>query len=206
MSRPLVIALVGIDGAGKTTQAEHLARALTATGIPATRCSNPGGRVRLGRIARRLGRQDADDLLGRGGALAVESTVRWGAILWGLLRTLPLGRTAVMDRYSYCQFVSVRVRGGHCEGLIRFVYRLLPDPDVVCWLVLSPESAMARIDGRGTDTEELGHLRALAREYLTLPEAAGFRRVDAEAPPDQVHEALRALVLPETRPGPGPAP
>jgi hypothetical protein len=41
---PRVIALVGIDGSGKTTQAHRLAATLTAQGTPATYWQNAAGR------------------------------------------------------------------------------------------------------------------------------------------------------------------
>ena len=62
-----VVALVGIDGSGKTTQAMRLAAALCAAGVPARYGRNAGGRRFLGRVARKLGRDDAVSLLGQPG-------------------------------------------------------------------------------------------------------------------------------------------
>src|SRR3954463_5139597 len=75
------IALVGIDGSGKTTQAHRLADELSAEGLQAAYRRNAGGRRWFGRIAGWVGKRDAEDLLGRRAMLAVESVLRWFAIL-----------------------------------------------------------------------------------------------------------------------------
>src|SRR5918993_5899854 len=83
---PRTVALIGIDGSGKTTQAHRLADDLAAAGLPTSYRRNAGGRHWFGRLATALGRQDADDLLGRRTMLVVESLLRWLAILRTLLR------------------------------------------------------------------------------------------------------------------------
>src|SRR5687767_4020676 len=84
--RPLrTVALVGIDGSGKTTQAHQLAAVLAAQGLPATYRRNAGGRRWFGRLATALGRRDGEHLLGRKTMLLVESVLRWLAILRTLL-------------------------------------------------------------------------------------------------------------------------
>src|SRR5215218_4957840 len=102
-----VIALVGIDGSGKTTQAVRLTEALRASGLRVRYGPNPGGRRWMARASRRLAGTDPDRLLGRRGLLAVESALRWLAIARSLLTANLTGRISVMDRYSVCQRVSV---------------------------------------------------------------------------------------------------
>lgn len=214
--RPPVIALVGIDGAGKTSQAAALATWLSAQGVPAAHCRNPGGRVALSRLSRRLGRADAVDLLGRRGFVAAEATLRGLAIGRSLLRAWWGRRAAVMDRYTFCQYAAMRARGDVGERWVRAAYRLFPAPDLVCVLRVAPRRAQERIAARGTDTEELAYLRALDRAYRHLPEAAGFTVVDADADQATVFRALTqavaglvparpALPAPRAEAGPRPA-
>lgn len=188
------MALVGIDGSGKTTQGRRLADTLTGLGIPATYWQNAGGRRWFGRLARRLGRRDAQRLLGRDGMLLAESVLRWLAIARALARSRLTGRVAVMDRYAVCQYASIRTHGGgpRWERLARFAYRVFPPPDVTFLLAVTPDEAYRRIEARGTDHESLDYLSAGVAAYRSVPEFAGFVLVDANRPPDEVAAAILA--------------
>jgi dTMP kinase len=185
------VALVGIDGSGKTTQAHRLAGAL---GVPYRR--NAGGRRWFGRLAVALGRRDAEDLLGRRLMLFVESVLRWLAILRTLLRRTVTGGTVVMDRYAVCQYASLRAHGARpaAERRARLVYRLFPRPDITVLLAVDPAVAYERVESRGYDHEEISYLRAAAAAYRDLPEYPGFVVVDANGTPDEVAARLRAAV------------
>ncbi|GGJ90854.1 hypothetical protein GCM10010123_20860 [Pilimelia anulata] len=208
---------MGIDGAGKSSHAAALADWLRDRGVPATHCRNPGGRVALGRLGQRLGRLDAVDLLGRGGFVAAEATLRGLAIARSLLRARLTRRAAVMDRYTYCQYAAMRARGDRGGRLVRAGYALFPAPDLVCFLSVSPPAAHRRITARGLDTEELAYLRALDAAYRELPEATRFRVIPADgampevlaALTDAVADLLPAPRRPADRPGtrrPAPRP
>ncbi|MEU8072668.1 MULTISPECIES: dTMP kinase [unclassified Micromonospora] len=210
-ARPRIVALIGIDGSGKTTQAHRLAQALTAAGIPATYHRNAGGRRWLGRLAQRVGRPDAQRLVGRGGLLAVESVLRWLAIALALLSCLVTGRTAVMDRWSACQYASIRAHGGQrWERWARAGYRIFPAPQVTFLLTVDPAEAFRRIERRGTDHESMAWLTAADAAYRALPEYGGFVVVDGNGPPEDVARRIRAHLsewLPgDPSAGPGPAP
>ncbi|MBM0228313.1 MULTISPECIES: dTMP kinase [Micromonospora] len=210
-ARLRTVALIGIDGSGKTTQAHRLAEALSAAGHPATYHRNAGGRRWLGRLAHRVGRPDAQRLVGRNGMLAIESALRWLAIALALLSCLITGRTAVMDRYSACQYASIRAHGGQrWERLARAGYRLFPAPRVTFLLTVDPAEAYRRIERRGTDHESMRWLTAAATAYRTLPEYPSFVVVDAGDSPEEVSRRIRAHLtewLPATPPAdPGTAP
>lgn len=191
-ARLRAVALIGIDGSGKTTQAHRLADALTASGRPATYHRNAGGRRWLGRVAQRLGRPDAQRLVGRRGLLVMESALRWLAIATALLSRLVTGRVAVMDRYSVCQYVSIRAHGGHrWERLARLGYRIFPAPQVTFLLAVDPAEAYRRIERRGTDHESIGYLAAADHAYRTLPEYPTFVLVDAGRSPDEVSRQIQ---------------
>ncbi|WBB66782.1 dTMP kinase [Micromonospora sp. WMMD812] len=191
-SRLRTVALIGIDGSGKTTQAHRLADALSAAGRPATYHRNAGGRRWLGRLAQQLGRPDAQRLVGRDGLLAVESVLRWLAIAAALLSCLLTGRTAVMDRYAACQYASIRAHGGHrWERLARAGYRVFPRPQVTFLLAVDPAEAYRRIERRGTDHETMGWLTAADTAYRALPEYPTFVLVDAGRPAEEVSQQIQ---------------
>ncbi len=191
-----MIALVGVDGSGKSTQARALARRLTARGTPARYFENAGGRPLWNRLARAIGRRDGAALFGRTGYPAVEATVRALAmgrtVLWSRLT----GRTAVLDRWTYCQYVIMTARGDRGHRLVWAAYALFPRPTMVCFLATSPAVAQRRVLARGIDTEELAHLRALDAAYRALPEFETFVVVDGDDGPDRVATALDRVVSP----------
>ncbi|MDM4720465.1 thymidylate kinase [Micromonospora sp. WMMA1363] len=192
-ARLRTVALIGIDGSGKTTQAHRLADALTAAGCPATYHRNAGGRRFLGRVAQRLGRSDAQRLLGRSGLLIAESVLRWLAIAAALASSLLTGRVAVMDRYSACQYASIRAHGGRrWEWLARLGYRPFPRPQVTFLLAVNPAEAYRRIERRGTDHESMRYLTAADHAYRTLPECHTFVVVDAGRPAEELSRQIRA--------------
>jgi dTMP kinase len=192
------VALVGIDGSGKTTQAHLLADTLVARGLPAAYRRNAGGRHWFGRLAVRLGRRDAEDLLGRRPMLFVESLLRWLAILRTLLRRAVTRELTVMDRYAVCQYASLRARGAGraAERRARLAYRFFPPPDVTVLLAVDPAVAHQRIEARGYDHEDPAYLEAAAAAYRSLPEYPGFVVIDANGSLAEVAGRLRTVLEP----------
>ncbi|MGH3711848.1 MAG: dTMP kinase [Micromonosporaceae bacterium] len=199
MPRSEIITLVGVDGAGKSTQARLLAGWLRDQGVRAAYFENPGGRPVLTRLAKRLGRADAVALLGPRGFLIVEATVRWVMLFRALLWSRLSRQVAVMDRYTYCQYAMTRARGVAGESLVRKLYAGFPLPDRRFFLDVPPELAQQRVTARGKDHEELSYLRALQAAYHTLPEYADFTVVDGSGSTEAVAAELHRLLEPERR-------
>lgn len=175
-----------------------MAQALTEAGTQARYWQNAGGRRWFGRLAVRLGRRDAEDLLGSNGLLLVESILRWLAIGRAVVCSALTGRVGVMDRYAVCQYASVRTHGGGrwWESLIRAAYRLFPAPQITFMLAVSPDEAHRRIERRATDSESHDYLKAADAAYRSLPEWQSFIVIDGNRPPDVVFKAIREY-LPE---------
>ncbi|MDO9353171.1 MAG: hypothetical protein Q7T55_05720 [Solirubrobacteraceae bacterium] len=195
MSRPLSIAIVGIDGSGKTTQAKRLADWLRAEGVPARYFENPGGRPVTDWVARRLRRADTAALLGEHGRLAVETAVRAIALGRTAAWSRATGQVAVMDRCAPCQYALVHARGLPGERVVRAVLGPLGLPDLLIQLVVDEAAAQDRIELRGYDREHLHDLQAFAAAYRALPEHTRFVLVDGNGPADEVQRRLRAEVV-----------
>lgn len=194
------VALVGIDGSGKTTQAHLLATTLADRGLPASYRRNAGGRRWFGRLASAVGRRDGEHLLGRKGMLLVESVLRWLSIVRTLLRRKVTGEVAVMDRYAVCQYASIRAHAksvrpeklNRAERRARLAYRIFPRPDVTFLLAVDPAVAYDRIERRGYDHEEMSYLHAASAAYRALPEYPEFVVIDANGTPEETSAALLA--------------
>jgi len=192
--RPLRIALIGIDGAGKTTAARRLAARLAARGLRVKLRRNAGGRRTLDNLARSWG-GTAEGLLGRRGLSRFETLVRGAA----LLRTavgFPPADVEIHDRYLYCQAALARARGHGPGLLLGLLGRIVPRPDLVLYLEVAPERALARIGRRGADVENLADLRAYAAAYRQLGEFGSFRVIDANGSQQDIQRQIDAA-LPE---------
>lgn len=186
-----IIAIVGVDGAGKSTQAAGLAADLRAGGRKARSFENPGGRPLVNAIAHRLGRPDGRALLGPNLIVVIETIIRCVAIARALAWSRATGGIPIMDRYAYCQYAMVRSRGDRGERFARFILGWCPPPDLTCVLMLPADVAQRRVEERGKDHEELTHLLRFAQAYRSLPEWPTFHVVDAAGDSGEVRAALR---------------
>lgn len=194
VARPKIIAVVGVDGSGKTSQARRLAARLEQSGVPARYFENAGGRPTIARFAQRFGRADGIDLLGRGGYLTYEATVRFLALTRALLWSRVSGEVAVMDRFAYCQYAMMRARGHRGERAVRILYAVFGRPDLTCYFAVPPVQAQQRVEQRGRDSEELDYLASLDAAYRSLPEYRDWTVVDATGSVDEVEAELGRIV------------
>jgi dTMP kinase len=192
--RARLIAVVGVDGSGKSTQAKLLARTLVGEGVRARYFENAGGRPVLDWIAHRLGKENGRALIGPRGVVATETFVRRLAIARSLRWARRTGGVAVMDRYAVCQYAVMRARGDGGEPRVRAKFRRFPQPDIVVFFAVPPADAVERVALRGKDREELAHLVAYDAAYRALPEFATFEVLDASRSIDEVQAELRRIV------------
>ncbi|ADD42039.1 dTMP kinase [Stackebrandtia nassauensis] len=185
-TRQATIALVGIDGAGKTTQARWLKRWLTQLGHPVRYRMVASGRRVLGNTARRLGRPDSVALLGPGMAIRAETLLRYWNLTVG-----NGGGILIADRYAVCQYARTRVVYPRLEPWARRLLGRVPPPDLTLYLDVAPETAHLRVKTRGIDEEPVDSLAAMDSAYRSLPEFASFAIVDANRDPEEIAETIR---------------
>ncbi|WP_309080638.1 AAA family ATPase [Zhihengliuella sp.] len=200
LRRKLTVAVVGIDGAGKTTAASHLAADAADAGWPAQFIKNPSGRRWLSRLQARLGITVPARLLD-----GLETAVRTGTVLRSTASAERFAGLTVMDRHLACQSVLREVRGLPAGRWLPALHRVLArragtgrrfgGPDVVVLLDVDPVTALERITARGEDSERLEHLRAAREAYLRRAEAEGWTVIDAIREAPEVLRDLRRAVL-----------
>ncbi|GLZ77311.1 thymidylate kinase [Actinorhabdospora filicis] len=190
----MLIAVIGIDGAGKTSQAHDLAGWLRAWDWPVRYVPNqtllPVRRA-LDRIAVEDGLRDHTELLDADTMRLLAAGARLAQLHDALSDPAPV---TVVDRYTYCQYAAARVLGAGNEDVLRRLNRELPTPGLVLYLDIEPEEARRRIKLRGVDDESLEFLEGFRDAYRSLPEYGGFTHIDANGGFDDVQARLREAV------------
>jgi len=207
MAKGLFIALEGVEGAGKSTQAALLSQWMDAAGIPHTLAREPGG-TPVGEAIRGI-------VLDRGALTMPPETELFlilaarAAFVRSVVRpALDRGEVVVADRFDFStlayqgfgrglDLVEVRRANSLATGGLK--------PDLVLVLDLPVATGLARKGGgaQGDRIEREGEpfLGRVREGYLALArDEAGARLLDASGPPEKLRTEIRR-VLGEAFPG-----
>lgn len=210
--RPRVVALSGIDGSGKSSQARLLGEALERLGYEAAVEWTPFGQNawldRIGGPVKRLlsrsrcflaAEPEHETGLERtpGTALRERSAAvnqLWSTVvafanalsqLQTIARHTRRGRIVVYDRYALDSTVQLRFRygtSGRFSAQRSLIGLLAPKPIAAFYLEIPPETSLDRKDDRWT----LADLEAQARLYREEYERRGAVRLDGLRPRDEL--------------------
>jgi len=195
------ITLEGGEGAGKTTQATRLARALSAGGTPVLRTREPGGAPGAERIRQLL-------LAGSGFDAVAEAMLHFAARREHVVRTvwpaLAAGITVICDRFTD----STLAYQGAGQGLERAVWERLRDlaldgfaPDLTLMLDIPVGTGRARAARRGASDRyerlHAGFHERVRAAFLAIASAEPDRCVviDAAREPDAVFADVWRAVM-----------
>lgn len=181
----MIIVLVGIDGAGKSTAGRLLAQQLNAADYPAAFRRNESGRRSLAAWCGRSGLHPPEAALD-----AVETVLRCANVLISHARARTGPGVVVMDRYLHCQLALRRARGLRVGRLLPFLLTVLPTPDVVFYFDVPVDVAHARITGRAVDTETIEHLQRFDDAYQGLDAFPSFIVLDASRSAEELVEDM----------------
>ena len=178
-TRGLLVALEGIDGAGKTTLARPLAAALRRRGLSVHLRYEPSD-ARLGAIAQSVSRTDP-------WTGAVYFTVDRHVARPALERALARFDVVLTDRsfYSTLAYQGSALRPQDRVRIAELERAATREPDRVLLLDLPPHDALARLGRRRTargPLEEQRVLARVARAYRRLAREGGWTVLDSRAP------------------------
>ena len=205
MKKNIFIAIEGIDGSGKSTQAKNIAKRLEAEGHKIYLTFEPTD-MRIGKMIRSIlgGKEKADEKV----IAALFVADRLDHILHetnGILKKLAEGYTVITDRYY---FSSYAYHGAHMD--IDWVIQSnkmaanILKPTVNLFIDVSPEIAMKRINANRETVEiyeTLDNLKAVQSQYKKafsmLEENEHIIAVNGDETPEKVSEALWKILQKE---------
>ena len=202
MTRGKLITIEGIDGAGKSTLAQALARELAVRGHPVELLREPGG-VEVSERIRALVKDPALAVAPRAEAL-LYAAARAQLVQELLAPLLDRGALVLLDRFvdsSLAYQGAGRELGvDEVRQLNRFATGGLV-PDRTLLLRIDPALGLARARERALEPDRLEGegerffaLIAAAYDVLALEEPARIRPIDAgQAPADVLRDALAAI-------------
>lgn len=195
MGRGLLIDFEGIDGAGKSTQAEMTFRYLSSRGIMVRLLREPT-KGHHGRMIREI-------LSGRAPRGTPEEELelfirdRMENVKKNIEPALSSGYIVLIDRYYYSTMAYQGALGLDVEGIRKRNESFAPRPDLVLIFLIPVEEGLARIRAerkKGTDGYEkesfLRKVDALFRSF----KGPCIRFIDSQRPLNEVHEEVRVTV------------
>lgn len=192
------ITFEGIDGCGKSTQAERLVEALVGQGYPTLHTREPGGTA-LGVKLRTMLLHEKEQEMAPAAELLLMAADRAQHVAEVIRPALQRGDVVVCERYvdssvAYQGAAGVplehiaAVNAVATEGLL---------PDLTIWLDIDPEHTL--VDGEADRIEErpLAYHQRVRQQYAQIWERAAERvvRLDVNGrAADDVHQAVLAIV------------
>ncbi len=191
MGRGFLLALEGIDGSGKSTQARLLAKALKERGwevvLTQEPTTGPRGqelRLYLRGPARNLSPEAELELFVADRRDHVRQVIR---------PALAAGQIVISDRYYYSSVAYQGALGLDPAHILTLNEAFAPRPDLVFILTLPVPLALARLAKKRRETPQVSerpaYLEQVAAIYASLREPR-IHRLDAAAPPEAVHAAI----------------
>jgi len=169
MNKGVLVAIEGIDGAGKTTQARRITERMRSDGFDVVLTKEPtdgqwGTKIRLSAYS---GRHDPWEEL----VLFMNDREEHVAQVIG--PSLEAGKVVVVDRYYYSSVAYQGARGLPPDDILEQNEQIAPRPDLVALLNVAPTVGVSRVckrDGQGNFFERedyLGEVAQLFRTYCT---------------------------------------
>lgn len=187
----ILIAIEGIDGAGKTTQVDFLEQALTRMKVAFTRSKEPtngpwGQKIRQSAKTGRLPLAEEIE------AFVEDRKEHLRGVVYPALEQ---GNIVVLDRYFFSTIAYQGSRGGDVAVIERQMRAFAPNPDAVILLDVPPDVGIGRIsDGRGEEPnafEDRSNLKGARAVFRDLAEHhANIHLIDATPPARDVSRKI----------------
>jgi dTMP kinase len=184
LDKGVLVALEGIDGAGKTTQSARLAELLRQDGLDVVVSKEPtngpwGRKLRESAQAGRLSAEEELELFIRDRQEHVDTVIA---------PALAAGQVVIVDRYYFSTVAYQGARGMDPKLIQEQNEAFAPKPDLLVIIEVPPAIGVQRIrerGGRENHFEQESSLEAVARVFDTV-DFSHTLRVDGTLPLEQV--------------------
>jgi dTMP kinase len=174
-----LVAIEGIDGSGKTTQAQLLAKFCSENRLSFVISKEPtkgryGRQIRDSAIRGRMSVEDEVDALLKDRAEHVENVIA---------PALKEEKIVILDRYYFSTAAYQGAHGADADAILAANECFAPEPDLLIVLDVSPETGIDRIRKRGDEPNKFESLESLEKarmifKHITRPYK---REINAEA-------------------------
>jgi dTMP kinase len=193
LARGVLVAIEGIDGAGKTTQVELLHGRLAGAGLDVVRTKEPT----TGRYGRMLRESATTGRLPAAQELELFIADRREHVDALIRPALADGQVVIVDRYYFSNAAYQGARGMDPQAIVAANEQFAPLPDLLVLLRISTELSQQRIaargDGSGNLFEQVDALRRAAAIFDQI-DRPFVLRIDGGGPRESIHdEIVRAL-------------
>ncbi len=190
----VLVAIEGIDGAGKTTQVERLQAALEGTGEPVIATKEPthgywGQKIRASAQNGRMPPYEELRAFKEDRKEHLQTVIR---------PALADGKIVLLDRYFYSTVAYQGPRAGDIAAVEKEMRELADPADIAFVLDLDPELALMRVNGRDAANkfEKLGPLTKSRKVFQQLCETdPAVFEIDGSMSIDAVYTTLVRLLV-----------
>ncbi|MBI3582058.1 MAG: dTMP kinase [Nitrospinae bacterium] len=191
------IVIEGLDGAGKSTQADMLVERLKKSSFDAVKLKEPTN-GRWGTEIRRIAEEGREHLSPDEEAeLFIKDREEDSRL--NIIPALSAGKIVVMDRYINSNAAYQGALGLEPEMIFK-KNAGFPQPDAVFFLELTPEEGLRRVNQRGAANAGFEKIDYLKKVHdIFNGDAGGFKkmiRIDALKPPEKIAEIVWQNVAP----------
>ncbi len=186
-----LIAIEGIDGAGKSTLARYLKEKLEQMGFPVFLSAEPT-KGKYGKLLKRLIKK---------GKISLEEEYelflldRKNHVKYKIIPALRKGKIVLLDRYYLSNAAYQGARGIPVDEIIKQNEKFAPVPDFVLYLDIQPEKALKRKLRKEAFFEEKEFLKLVRSYYLQILKRFSHVMIPAGEPKEKVRETALREVL-----------
>ncbi len=194
MDRGFLIVFEGIDGAGKSTQAEILMKTLQEKGFNVVYFREPS----KGKWGREIKRKAAHpDSLSPEEELELFLKDRKENVEKNLKPALKEKKIVILDRYYFSTIAYQGAKGIDRERIIKMNERFVAKPDLVFFLDVDPQEGLDRIKNRRKKDKlfERAEYLVKVREIFKSFQGDKFIHIDASKPKKEIRAQIEKTVL-----------